>query len=399
MKVLFLLLTYPENPDSVSSLYVSLVREFAKRGHDVAVVCPSEKGEPTELKKSYGVDVLRVKTLQIFNVHPIIKGLATLTIPLTFKRAIKKHLGNRHFDIVLTPTPPITFIDIVVWLKKHQKDIISYLILRDIFPQNAKDLGMIKSKPVFEYFRKKERKLYKYSDVIGCMSQGNIDFVKKHNPEVAPGKLCLLPNWQTLKDTPGRDEAIKEKYGVGGKYIVIFGGNIGEPQKVENIVTLAELYRQNKDIVFIVLGNGAKKKYLEKLVADGSLDNVIIKDFIPAQDYLHLVSSADVGLISLSELFTIPNIPSKTLSYFIAKVPILAAIDANTDYGKILEESGAGLWSVTGDTESYKKNFDTLYQDASLRKRMGENGHKYFKEHLTTELAYETILSQINNKS
>lgn len=395
MKVLFLLLIYPEDPTTTSNLYVALVQEMAKMGNEVVVVCPAENGQPTELKRMHGVDVLRVKTLKIFDVHPIIKGIATLTIPLAYKRAIKRHLGSRHFDIVITPTPPITFIDIVVWLKK-KSNIISYLILRDIFPQNAKDLGMIKNGFVFEYFRRKERKLYRYSDVIGCMSQGNIDFVLKHNPEVSPDKLVLLPNWQNFEDYPGRDEKIKEKYGLGGKYIVIFGGNIGEPQKVENIITLAQLYQDKKDIVFLVLGNGAKRKYLENLVSDKKLPNVIIKDFIPAQDYLQLIASADVGLISLSELFTIPNIPSKTLSYFNAKIPILAAVDANTDYGKVLEETGAGLWSVTGDTKSYKENFDTLYQDTSLRERMGENGYKYFQQHLTTALTYQRIFSQIN---
>lgn len=396
MKILFLLLVYNENPEASSNLYVSLVHEFAKNGHEVVVVYPPDNELPTELKKINGVEVLRVKTLKIFNVHPIIKGIATLAIPFTFKQAIRKHLGNRHFDLVFTPTPPITFVDIIVWLKKRS-NIKSYLILRDIFPQNAKDLGMIRNRFVFEYFRRKEKKLYKYSDVIGCMSQGNIDFVLQHNPKLPSQKLVLLPNWHKLIACEEKDEDIKEKYGFAGKYIAIFGGNIGEPQKVENIVSLAEMYRENNNIIFLVIGNGTKKKHLENLVAGKGLNNVIIKDFIPGPDYLKLVVVSDVGLISLSEKFTIPNIPSKTLAYFNAKVPILAAIDANTDYGKILEESGAGLWSVTGDNEQYKRNFDTLYNNPSLRKEMGENGYKYLEQHLTVELTYQKILEQIKN--
>lgn len=179
-----------------------------------------------------------------------------------------------------------------------------------------------------------------------------------------------------------------------GKYVAIFGGNIGEPQKIENIVNLARAYQYNSQIIFLVIGTGTKKKYLEQMAAHYDLGNLIIKDAVPRQDYQKLVCSADIGLISLSEKFTIPNIPSKTLSYFNAKIPVLAAIDANTDYGALLEKSGAGLWSITGDMERYKQNFDTLYNNYALRKQMGENGYNYLSKYLTVNTAYRTILTQ-----
>jgi glycosyltransferase involved in cell wall biosynthesis len=147
-----------------------------------------------------------------------------------------------------------------------------------------------------------------------------------------------------------------------------------------------------------VVGAGALKKRLEKLVADNSLTNVLIKDQLPRSDYQELVHNSDVGLISLNEKFTIPNIPSKTLSYFNAKVPILAAIDANTDYGKMLEESAAGLWSVTGDTEKYKHNFDTLYNNPELRTKMGEDGYAYLIKHLTPDKTYKRIIDEVETK-
>ena len=298
----------------------------------------------------------------------------------------KKYFSKHRFDLVVTPTPPITFVDIVAWLKKKYP-LQSYLILRDIFPQNARDLEMMKNALLFSYFRRQEKKLYRYSDYIGCMSQGNIDYVIKHNPEVNPKKLSLLPNWQKVYPLAEKNEKVKAKYGLAGKYIAIFGGNIGEPQKIENIVALANEYRNNNSIVFLIIGSGTRKKYLEQLVIDYGLNNIIIKDQLPRADYQELVCNADVGLISLNEKFTIPNIPSKTLSYFNAKVPILAAIDANTDYGKILELSGSGLWSVTGDIKKYKDNFDRLYNEPVLRTQMGENGYAYLVRHLTPEMA------------
>lgn len=392
MRVLFLLLYYPE-PHQSSNLYADLVDEFKKNGHEVTVVSAAMENQPSTLKSEKGIEVLRVKTQKIFNVHPLLKGIATVRMPYQFKRAIKKHFIKRTFDLVLTPTPPITFVDIVVWLKKKHT-LQSYLILRDIFPQNARDLGMMKNPLLFNYFRRKEKKLYHYSDHIGCMSQGNIDYVIKHNPEIDPKKVSLLPNWQKVHSFSEKNGSIKEKYGLADKYIAIFGGNIGAPQKIENIVTLAKEYIDKGDIVFLIIGSGARKKHLERLVADNGLENVLIRDQLPRLDYQQLVYNSDVGLISLNEKFTIPNIPSKTLSYFNAKIPVLAAIDAHTDYGKILDDSGAGLWSLTGDMEKYKQNFDRLYNDPALRRQMGENGYAYLLRFLSVDKAYDTIISR-----
>ena len=397
MRVLFLLLYHPE-PHESSNLYADLVDEFVKNGHEVTVVSAANENQISIPKREKDTEVLRVKTQKIFNVHPLLKGIATVRVPYQFKTAIKKYFSKRVFDLVVTPTPPITFVDIVAWLKKKYP-LQSYLILRDIFPQNARDLGMMKNPLLFSYFRKKEKRLYRYSDYIGCMSQGNINYVIQHNPEVSPKKFSLLPNWQKVYPILERNESVKEKYGLAGKYIAIFGGNIGEPQKIENIVALANEYRDNNNIVFLIIGTGTRKKHLEQLVASYRLDNVIIKDQLPRTDYQELVYNSDVGLISLNEKFTIPNIPSKTLSYFNARVPILAAIDPHTDYGKILESSGSGLWSVTGDIKKYKSNFDQLYNNPELRRQMGESGYRYLVEHLTPTHAYKLIMEGINNKA
>ncbi len=315
-------------------------------------------------------------------------------LPYQFQAAIKKNFGNKQFDLIIVPTPPITFEGVVKHFKKKWGSSV-YLILRDIFPQNARDLGMIKNKLIFNYFRKKEKSLYQVSDEIGCMSPGNINYIKKHDPQVADSKLHFLPNWQKALPYGELDPSIKEKYGFKDKYLVIFGGNIGEPQKIENIISLASAYTHKQDIVFVVIGKGTRSNTLKELVKAKNLKNLVMMDFIARDDYQELVKNADVGLISLSEKFTIPNIPSKTLSYYNAKIPVLAAVDANTDYGQMLEETNTGLWSVTGDLETYKKNFNTLYNDKELRLKMGQNGYDFMMTHLTSDGAFQTIMDRV----
>lgn len=381
-------------------MYGALIQELVRNGHDVCAVNPVYDATETRLlSEGKNLRLLQVKSLPLFGVNLIRKGIANVLLPYIYQRAIDKYLKGEKFDLIITPTPPITLANVVARMKKRCR-AKTYLILRDIFPQNAVDLGFMKKWwPLYWHFRRQEKKLYSVCDKIGCMSQGNIDYIRKHNPEVPTEKLHILENFQTIEPLAERlpeDEDLKAKYGVGGKFVVIFGGNMGVPQKLENVLALAQACeRDYKDVAFLLVGKGVQQARIKKLIEEMKLSNVVLRDFVPYQDYQKLVAQCDVGLISLNERFTIPNIPSKTLSYFNLKIPVLASLDAATDYGKILDEIGAGFWSLAGDIETFKANFDKLYKDAELRKRMGENGRRYLETHMSDKVAYQTLMANL----
>ena len=226
------------------------------------------------------------------------------------------------------------------------------------------------------------------------MSQANIEYIKTHNPKIEASKLHLLPNWENLPkfEDLGNIDDIKAKYGLTNKFVVIFGGNIGRPQKMENIIELAKNCTEIKDLVFLIIGKGTEFKKLNDSVTSLKLFNVVLEKKIPKRDYYNLLKAADVGLISLSEEFTIPNFPSKVLSYFGSKKPVLASIDLQTDFGKMLVETNSGLWGEAGKTELLKEKLITLYKDKVLRSQMGENGYDYMVANLLPNHAYRTIL-------
>lgn len=395
-RVIFVALGFA-NIEKSRFLYSSLMHEFKERGHDVFVIASSDEDiKKSEVVLEGGVKVLRVPTPALFGTNKFLKGFSNLILPYLYKRALKKHKVDLDFDLILMPTPPITLIDLVLWIQKKSKGKL-YLILRDIFPQNAVDLKMMNPKgPLYSFFRKKEIKLYGASDKIGCMSQANVDYVKAHNPLLDTEKLHLLPNWADLAEIDEVDlEGTKEKYGLKEKIVAIFGGNMGLPQKLENIVNLAKSCQDIDDLVFFLVGRGTEQHRIFKMVEDLKLSNVIMKDFLPKSDYNNLLRIADIGLISLSQEFTIPNYPSKVLAYYQFKKPVLASVDLNTDFGTDQERIGCGLWSEAGNIEAFKDNLMKLYRDKDLRDQMGENGHKHMRSHLTTEIAYKTILQQI----
>lgn len=376
-------------------MYTTLVEEFVKKGHEVTVLAPGNY--KTGIYIENGIPVIRVKTLPIKNVPNFLKGISNLLIPLQFEIALNKFYKGKPFDLIISPTPPITLVDLAAKIKKKYGSKF-YLILRDIFPQNAVDLGFMKKSGLYHrYFRQKEKKLYGVADYIGCMSQANIDYVTKNNPEVSVNKLHELKNFQKPYKGFGSDfDLLKKKYGIKDKFVVVFGGNMGKPQQLENVLTLAESCKDLLDVVFLLLGEGIHMSRIVQLVRNKKIENIIVQKTIAKQEYQDLLSCCNLGLISLSKHFTIPNIPSKALDYFNVGIPVLASIDKATDFGEILTKEKAGLWSFAGDHEDFYVKFLILYKNESLRSSMGLNGREYFNNNLTPDIAYETILNHLN---
>lgn len=214
MNVLFLSLSGVYDIDA-HGIYSDLLREFMKHNHHIYVVTPVErrKGEETQLIEQGNARILKVKTLNIQKTGIIEKGLGTVLIERQFLNAIKKYYGNVKFDLVLYATPPITLVAPIRYIKKRD-GARSYLMLKDIFPQNAVDLGMMTTTGLkgllYKVFRKKEKDLYAVSDKIGCMSQANVDYVLKHNPEIPKEKVEICPNSVEIVDQRITEEELTE---------------------------------------------------------------------------------------------------------------------------------------------------------------------------------------------
>src|SRR5699024_9416884 len=146
-------------------------------------------------------------------------------------KAIDKHLGDIKFDLIVYSTPPITFSKAVNHVK-NRDGASTYLMLKDIFPQNAVDMKMFKENGLlYKFFRKKEIDLYNTSDYIGCMSQGNVHFVLNHNNFIPKDKVEILPNTITPIDqeilNDNDKKVIRSKYNIPTyKTVLVYGGNL-----------------------------------------------------------------------------------------------------------------------------------------------------------------------------
>jgi glycosyltransferase involved in cell wall biosynthesis len=396
MRVLFLMFVFPDMNKSFN-MYTTLVEEFVNHEHDVVVLAPGNTKTLVSVEKS--IEVLRVQTLPIKNVPNYLKGISNLLLPYQYAAALNKFYKEKNFDLIIIPTPPITLVDLAAKLKKKFNASL-YLVLRDIFPQNAVDLGFMKKGGIlYNFFRRKEKKLYKEADFIGCMSEGNIDYVLKHNNFVNPSKLHELKNFQKpYKSTDNSRQFLKEKYKLNNKFVVVFGGNMGKPQQLENVLTLAQAAMAYPDIVFLLLGEGVQMNRISDLIEKQNISNIYLNSTIPKQEYQDLISICDIGLISLHQDFTIPNIPSKALDYLNVGLPILASLDKATDFGSILDRYNLGLWVHATQPEELIEKLLNLYHNKELRETMEKNGKAYFNKYLLPDIAYNTIIQQVSKK-
>ena len=385
-------------------IYTDLMRKFRDEGHSVYIVSPHERrfDKKTELVECDGVKILGVKTLNIQKTNVVEKGIGTLLIESQYKSAIRKYLKGVKFDLVLYSTPPITFTKVIKSLKKANPDIISYLLLKDIFPQNAVDIGMFSKNSLFyKMFRKKEVELYKNSDYIGCMSPANVKYVLEHNDfiepscvEVAPNSIEIVDDSRITEEKLQERNDIREKYGLPiDKPIFIYGGNLGKPQGIPFLIKCLDALKKREDIHFVIVGDGTEFVRIQMWTIMAKPLNVSLFRRLPKEDYEILARNCDVGLIFLDYRFTIPNYPSRLLSYMAAKMPIIAATDANTDIGSIAQENGYGYWCESNDIKAFVDCVEKVL--SSNRKDMGEAGYKFLCENYMVKNTYNMIMRHV----
>lgn len=437
MKILFLSLI-EINSIEEHMIYPDLLREFVSHGHEVYLLSPSsDRKQRGWVITEENSTIIKVYTGNVQKTNVIKKGINTLLIEPRFKRVLKHHKSLRgiKFDLVLYPTPPITLAGAVEYVK-NRDGAKTYLMLKDIFPQNAVDIGMMSARGpksiIYKSFRKKEAKLYEISDRIGCMSQANVDYVLGHNAGLrgtvswtkpAPGtkvkraplqRVHVMPNSIEPVDMSVDGETrkkLREKYNLPlDKKIFVYGGNLGRPQDIPFVIRCIEACKKIADVHFLIVGNGTEYGVVEQYIMERPdyeserkvtyathrrASNVTLMPSLPKDEYDAMIASCDVGLIFLDHRFTIPNFPSRLLSYMQARMPILACTDTATDIGKVITDGGFGWWCESNDEKVFAKKVEEIISlTPAWNARLGENAWVYLNQHYTVSQAYDIIMNR-----
>ncbi|QFK72929.1 glycosyltransferase family 4 protein [Pradoshia sp. D12] len=395
MKVLYIATSFPE-PDKGATIYTDLAETLHEAGHDITVAVSEQvrNKQYTEMKKERGFEVLRIVTGNYYDVGFIEKGITTLKIPVLMRQGIKKFLGEREFDFILFESPPVTIASLVAWAKK-QFNCPAYLMLKDIFPQNAVDIGIIKKSSIlYRFFRRKEKKLLQTADFIGCMSNANKEYLLEHNPWIDSSKVELFPNTKKLtNDIKPKDFIMRKRYGIpNNARVFLFGGNMGRPQYIDLLCETIKECKNEKHMYFLFIGRGTDRYKLEQTIRENEITNALVIENLPRNEYEQITKECDIGLIVLDPRFTIPNYPSRILSYMEYSKPVIAATDEVTDLKDLIENTDYGVWAWSGDIKDFIKKAKQMSKSNRLN-IMGNNGRKYIEDHYNVLRSVEILES------
>ena len=381
-----------------SNIYTDLLREFVHNGHQVYVVSPIEKRKNVNSNIIHGQDysILKLKIGNYQKTNLVEKGITLLLLERSFRIGIQRYFSKVKFDLVLYSTPPITLQSVVKFVKQRD-NAKTYLLLKDIFPQNAIDLEMFsKLNPIYWYFRRKEKSLYRNSDFIGCMSRANVDYVIKHNADIKVENVEVCPNSMTVSnyDVSIDKSEMKLKFGFPlNKTIYVYGGNFGKPQGIDFFIKCLDILRADENNHIVLAGSGTQKhkivEYVDSIQSKQS--NVSLLKEMKKVDFDDMIRCCDIGLVFLDYRFTIPNFPSRLLSYMNASLPILAVTDKTTDVGNVIEDGGFGVWCESNDLDGFKEKTKYL-SNPVLRNEMGRKSRSYLEKNYTSSISYSIIM-------
>jgi glycosyltransferase involved in cell wall biosynthesis len=392
VKVAIITDSFPPLKNSGAIQIRDLSIEFVRQGHEVVVITPSsEIINPYLLSKMDKVQVLILKAPKIKDIGYFRRAIGEYFMPFVMIRHLKSNsLIENNLDGIITYAPSI-FLGPIANMLKKKNNCKNYLILRDIFPQWAVDVGLLSNYGLPYYFLKRvERYLYSTADIIGVQTPANLKYFNE-NVVYRTGHIEVLQNWLAVNKSKTCRIVIR-KTKLKGRKIFVYAGNMGIAQGLSIFIDLADSLSTQKSIGFVLVGRGNAAVSLRKDVKARGLDNILIYDEIEPQEIHALYQQCAVGIISLDKRHKTHNIPGKFLSYMQSGLPVLAAINSGNDLEYIINSNNVGRVSTNHSVEGLGNMVEDIIAkllDEGTKNRC----FKLYKDMFSPKKAVEKIIN------
>lgn len=391
-------------PETAASLYITdnIVHCCAENGVDVDLYTPTPTrgvSDNTVWKREESLvgGHLKIHRFHLYGEgkNPVLRALRYF-----FGELILLHFCIwKSYDVAfIDSTPPIQGLKmpLIKWFRK-KKTVYN---AQDIFPDSLVGTGLTKEGSlIWKAGRVIEKITYKYADKIIVISE---DFKKNIMAKGVPEeKIVVIYNWvdqNAVVDIPREENKLFDKYGLDrSKFYVTYNGNIGLTQNMDMLLSVAEDFqKENDDIHFVLVGNGAYLDTVQKMVSDRNLSNIHLLPFQPYEDISQVFSLGDISLVISKPGVGANSVPSKTWSIMSACRPVLANFDEN-ELKQIIEDHKCGIFTKAGDKEAFKEGILTLYRDRELCKEYGKNGRQFVMDNLTREVGTSKYVEVIKS--
>jgi hypothetical protein len=359
---------YPPMRTSCAVQMYDLGQAFIQAGHQVTMIVPvSTQVEKVRIQTQDGVRLVQVRALQTKDVNYTQRTIAEWANPFVIWQHLKKHphFISAQYDGVIWYSPTIFWGPLIKRLKQYFQ-IPSYLILRDIFPDWAIDLGILKKGPAYLFLKRVEHYQYRQANTIGVQSPNNLRYFEKNNPQVR-AKIEVLWNWNgNIIETPCSIDLGKTI--LSGRKVFVYAGNMGVAQAMDNLINLADKLKRQKEFGFVFVGRGSELSRLKEIVKSKRLDNVLFFDEINTTEIPGLYRQCNVGMISLDVKHSTHNIPGKFLTYVKSKLPIFAIGNPSNDLEVLIEKYSLGVYVSSISNESINRTLSIIQDSNRVQK-------------------------------
>lgn len=369
-----------------------LSHELVRQGHHLTVMIPAyDIDQPWLLEKLGDVEVLRLKSPRTKDMSYARRTAGEFLMPFAMRRSLRKSpLANVCWDGVIWYAPTIFLGPIVNTLKKAS-GCPSYLIIRDIFPEWAVDMGLLGRGLPYRFLKAVERYQYSVADVIGVQTPANVPYFSRAG--LRPDqRVEVLQNWLAQAANIGCSISVANS-ALAGRTVFVYAGNMGVAQGMGILIDLAERLLNRSDIGFLFVGRGSDAKLLREEARRRKLGNVVFYDEIEPEEIPGLYAQCHAGIVALDPRHKTHNIPGKFLTYMQAGLPVLASINSGNDLIQLIKQERVGQACTDQSVESLERLVsvlvDEIKADGDMPARCKALSAKLF--------APETVVRQITS--
>jgi hypothetical protein len=226
-----------------------------------------------------------------------------------------------------------------------------------------------------------------------------VNYILEHHPYLSSEKLEVNPNSIDLKwlnDSKPSSIEFKKLWGINSNALIcIYGGNLGKPQGIHFLIKILQHYKNDIRLFFFIIGNGTEFNKINLWFESSNIKNARLINQLPKKEFDKVAQYCDAGLILLDRRFTIPNFPSRLLTYLENKMAVWAATDLNTDIGKVVAQNDFGFWVTNEDLSNFILEVEKELNDKDLNAERGKRGFTFLKENYSVLNSYNSIIKHM----
>ncbi len=295
---------------------------------------------------------------------------------------------SQKFDAAIITNPAIETWLPLTWHTVFRRKPVVFSVF-DVYPDVGIKLGVFHSKGVINAVSALERSCLNHSAVVQIISENFRPGLRALG--VADSKMGLVDVWvdtDFIRPLP-RNNDFSRQNGLTGKFIVLYAGNLGLSQGLENVLSAAKILAAQEDIRFVLVGDGSERENLQSKASQLNLSNVQFLPFQPRERLPEVLASADVSLVLLRRGIGVESLPSKTFSALASARPILASVEQESELCKLVQNARAGICIPPEDPSLIAQEIMRLKNHPDLCSTYGMNGRNYVEQNNAVKIAAE----------